>query len=420
MSSIRKILAYIITNDLKPICEQIVVGLSGFLAIVFLGRYSTSTELGIYSMVFGLIMFLRAIPDTLTFAAYSVRSQSIRLTQKSKYAFSTIILVLFLSVILACTIYSFSLLLQSNKYSHITESLQAASLICIFIYLKDFARHHSYAHNLLNTAFIISITTTGLQFIGYIYLISKYQLTSRTALYSMGISCLIVTVTWIFFSLRRIEINKLPAIYQDWRKNWHFGKWLLLSSTTGTFSNYFMPWIVSYYHTPSLTGKLAICTSIAGLANHIMVGLSNIITPRVSKAYANYGKHQLLESLKTSLYTIMITVGGCALVLAYSGQAINDYLYELRYPDMGIPISILAISVLVSALGMLFGNGILALNKNKYIFYADLSKMLSSLFSAFLLVPNYGLRGCVFAIFVGASVGTLVSFFSFRFCLRDA
>jgi O-antigen/teichoic acid export membrane protein len=396
--------------DLKPITDQVILGTSGFVTVIALGRYSDPAELGIYSLVIGLVMLFSSVPNGIVSKAFVVLIAGYESDRKTSYAYSSICLLLVLGTVITLLI-----LLPPWLFGHIfsntrlSEAMMVAGCICSIFYLKECLRQYAYAYSLHFEALQISAHSFALQTFGLILLIASNRLTVISVLILSGVSSLLVSFYWLYKWRNRFQRASYSEVKTDWKRNWIFGRWLSLAGFASTLTGYAMPWIVAIHVGPAGAGLLAASTSITGIANHFIAGLSNPLIVRAAVAYQSGGIAELVGTLFRGLILFLCLISGIVAFLFVYGQSLADFLYKSKYPEVGNIVEILSFSMLITCFGIVSGYGLLAINLSRITFWADISRLVTSLVIALLAVPIFGVVGGAWALLCGASVASLIN-----------
>ena len=104
----------------------------------------------------------------------------------------------------------------------------------------------------------------------------------------MGVACAVSGGTTFFLMRRSFAPNRGTAI-ADLRRNWSFGKWAFGSQLATLASGYGMPWMLALFLGTAATGRYAACLSIVMIANPLLIGLNNFLSPQAIHAYHTHG-----------------------------------------------------------------------------------------------------------------------------------
>ncbi len=111
-------------------------------------------------------------------------------------------------------------------------------------------------------------------------------LTAKTTFLTMGVSCLIASIGWLAGS-RSAFIFKTLHASELLPRHWNFGKWLLGGQVVGVFAQWASYWLLAFIASTVETGIFAACMSIVMLSNPLILGMGNILDPRLARAFSD-------------------------------------------------------------------------------------------------------------------------------------
>jgi O-antigen/teichoic acid export membrane protein len=223
----------------------------------------------------------------------------------------------------------------------------------------------------------------------------------------MGAACALACLAWFVLDRPRIQLVK-HRIVPDWRHNWSFGKWALRSFLVGNTTGPAMLWILGITVGTAATGLFGACTTIIGLTNVVMSGVSNVLTPQAAHAFAVGGAADLRRVLIRTAGFFVLTLGVFTLFVFASGDWLAVMVFGPAYAGSGPVLLALALSALMSSLGMVAGNGLWAIDQPRCNFVADVCCMATTLATAGVLIGSLGAVGAAIATLAGTTVAALV------------
>jgi O-antigen/teichoic acid export membrane protein len=401
------------------IADQAIVSLAGFATSVIIGRACGKAELGVYYLALSIILLARGIQEQLVSAPYMIYASRRRGDALASYSGSALVHQWTLTVLIvlalagaAAAIHNGSALQQLGPVAWVM--LAAAPLMLT----REFIRQFAFAHLQLGTAvffdFAVSTLQVGLLLVfawtGHLNVVLAYCIIAAAA----GVASL----AWIAVGRHRFTASP-GAVVADWRHNWAFGKWALASLLVGSTSPYFMPWILALAHGEAAAGLLGACTALVGLANMFVMGLSNFLSPKAARAYADGGVPELRRVLYKIAALFLAGLGTFCLVAIFAGEPLALLVYGDRFAGAGPVIALLACGMLVSSLGITAGNGLWALERPSANFAADLCSLTVTLAAAVALVPTLGVVGAAISTLAGTSAGTIVRLLTLRRLMKS-
>ena len=283
-----------VRTGMFSIFDQGVVSGTNFLTTLILARACSQEELGVYSLAWTIVLFLAAVQGNLITVPYTMYCHRRSGAALAEYAGSTLAHQLITSLAAVACFLGLSVLLSLGFGP---ARLRPAAWVLLgvipFLLLREYARRFTFAHLALATAITIDVVVAVLQ-LGTLLVLRQLGLLSAAAVYgAMG------------GGLRRrlpvLVVVRPPAdaflaagFCADWRRNWSFGKWALMSQLTG-LAFYVLPWMLAAVHGEAETGELAACSTLVGLSNLFVMGLNNFLMPKAARAFASGGPHALVR-----------------------------------------------------------------------------------------------------------------------------
>jgi O-antigen/teichoic acid export membrane protein len=203
----------------------------------------------------------------------------------------------------------------------------------------------------------------------------------------------------------------------DWRKNWMFARWALRSFLVGSTTPQIMLWIVSLTVGAAATGVLGACTTVTGVANVLLLGVANVLTPQAAHAYASGGPTELRRILCLATAVLFVPLSAFCLFVLVAGDWLMVLVFGSLFEGSGQTLFTLALSALMVSMGTVAGNGLWAIDQPKLNFVADGCAMGVTLISAALLVPKLGALGAALATLAGTSAAAVVRAITLLRCL---
>jgi O-antigen/teichoic acid export membrane protein len=395
--------------------DQAVVSGTSFLTRVLVGRICGPHELGLYSLGFSVVIIGYAVLGSLVFTPYMVYTNRTRGRRRRIYAGAALAQTVLLALIAVPGVLLLALGLRyGNEESGLHAVLWGLTTALPFILVREFTRRFSFAHFrtvqiLLLDVGVATLTLAGLLALGLVGLLS-----GQTAFLVIGLSCSFAVVVYLAYYRRDFRLR--PASWPvAFAKNWRFGRWVLGSELVSQLnSSTFLLWLLLFTLGEAASGVFAACASITLFVNPVLLSVSHILTPRVARAFAEGGHRELRHVVARAAALLGVTTGlFCTLVLLFGG-AVVKLLYGPQYAGHDMTIFVLALDVLVVAIGMAVGCGIYALDRPDLSFRAKIAAVCATFATAAVLVYPLGLLGLAMSLLVGSLCDLTVRIYCFR------
>ena len=382
--------------------DQVVVSGVNFITTVLLGRLCGPEELAKYSLGFTLIIIIFSVQETLITTPYTIYAHRLEEAALSEYRGAVLVQWGLLSALAMLTLAVWATVtLSSLGLPGLAPVLYVLSLFIPFYLLRNFARLLAFAHLDSNAALRIDLCAATMQLGAIIILSVKGLLSVMTIYLAIGAANAVVAVTWLAlfrneFTIRRQRI--LPAI----RHHVSFGSWSLASRIVSHLnSNILLLWLMVFVLGDTATGILAACMTIVGISNPFIIGIAQLLGPRIAQAFAESGLGEVLKVARKATIVIGLALGGfCCGALLFGENALR-FIYGGLYGGHSSIITVLSISVLASTISLPAACGLLAFERPDVNLKSSVVGLLLTLAVASALVRPMGLLGVVYGLLCG-------------------
>jgi O-antigen/teichoic acid export membrane protein len=392
--------------------DQGVVSGTNFFTTLILARTCSQDELGVYSLAWTIVLFLAAIQGNLITVPYTMYCHRRSGQALAQYAGSTLAHQLLTSLAAMACFFGLDVLLSLGCGP---ERLRAASWVLLgvipFLLLREYARRFAFAHLALATAITIDVVAAVLQ-LGTLLVLRQFGLLSAAAVYAaMGMACAVASLCWWFLDSQPMRFSRVRFLV-DWRRNWSFGKWAMLSQLTG-LAFYALPWMLASVHGEAATGELHACSNLVGLSNLFVLGLNNLLMPKAARAFSRQGAHSLFRVLRQTAACSFVVLGGMCVVVYFAGNTVAGIVFGAEYADTGPLLTVLALATLADAMGLTASTGLWAMDRPGMGIIGDVAQLIVTLGVALWLVFPMGAMGIAIALVAGRTTGASVRWLTF-------
>ena len=222
----------------------------------------------------------------------------------------------------------------------------------------------------------------------------------------MGVACGLACLVWYLAYPQRVLFVR-DRFVADGRRNWEFGKWALRSYLVGSTNSQVMLWIVTAAVSTAATGVFGACSTLIGMTNPVLLGISNVLTPQAARAYATGGADDLRGLLTRNAAFLVLALGAFCLFMLLAGNWLAALVYGPDYAGTRWILFVLALGMLANSLSVVTGNGLWAIDQPRSNFVADVCCLCVTLLAATLIIP-FGTLGAALAIFAGSASAAVV------------
>jgi len=403
---LRRSVSPTVRKGLTSLLDQALVNGGNFFVAVCLGRFGSRAELGVFALAVSLAYFARGLQQQMLSAPYMVYCQAKRGRTAARYAGSSFA---HQAIFTAATTLALAALLAAALWAAPAfASILAVLLFAApFVLLREQIRNWSFAHLEMKASLYLDAAVTAVQVGGTVLLARYGWLNAHTALAVLGVACAAASVGWMFLRRPHLALRAKLARFH-WLQNWSFAKWTFASHMLGGSTPYIMPWIVVFLSGEAATGMLAACNSLVGLSNTFLIGLSNYLSPRTARVYAQGGVESMARVLRENALLFSVVLGAFSVAMAVVGESLTQLVYGASFAGAGSVVFVLALSMWAVSLNMTAGNGLWAMNRPAANFRADVCTMVVSVAVSLFLTAAWGAFGAALGILAGSLAGGAV------------
>ncbi|MEX0716239.1 MAG: lipopolysaccharide biosynthesis protein [Planctomycetaceae bacterium] len=394
--------------------DQAIVSGTSFVTSVVLGRTCAKEELGVYFLALSVVMFVRGIQEQLVSAPYMIYCNRRAGDELAKYAGSSLIHQF---AVTALALAGLAGLLVCLGLGYGPAGLSATVWVLLgaapFLLLREFVRQYAFSHFRMRTAIAVDAVVAALQLGGLLALAATGMLSAPAIFAVMGAACAAACAIWWTLSRGEMRIGRARWL-PDWKHNWRFARWAAASQLVGCSAPYILPWVLAIAHGEAETGVLAACTTLVGLGNMFVMGLSNYLSPKAAHAFAHGGRDELTRVLWKTALLFSATLGSFLLFCLATGDWLAVFVYGDKYAGAGMVLALLAAGLWASSIAITAGNGLWAIERPQANFFADVCTLTATIVATALLVRPFGVVGIALASLIGSTTSAAVLCFTLR------
>ncbi|MFL5330792.1 MAG: MATE family efflux transporter [Gemmataceae bacterium] len=400
------------------IADQALVSGTNFFTTIALARYCGAEVLGVYQLGFTLLIVWMIAQESLVALPYTIQRHRPFAGTPSEFAGSSLLHQLLLSLLAMATLAvgALALSLQSG-----VPGLAAATgmlvIVVPLVLLREFARRFAFAHLQMAQAFVLDAAASILQLGGLAILATRGSLSANTAIATIGVSSALCGAVWLFFN-RSAFVVCWKLARGALRHNWSLGQWIFASQITIFVQAYFVHWLVAWKVGEAATGVYTACMQMVQFSNPLFLGISNALSPRTAQAFNESGGHEVRRVVyRTTLWLAAAMAVFCVVVFALGDDMLEWLYHGQQYEGHGHTVSILAVAMLITGLGMPASNALSAIRRADVNFWVGLLSAALTILLVPLLVSSWGLVGGAYGFLIGNVAATLGRWIAFEWLL---
>jgi len=387
--------------------QGIVSGLS-FATCSIIAIAGGRFELGVAHLALTILVLAMNLQGELINAPFTVYRQRRHPTERSAYTGSMFVHQAWLAVLSLLGTGGFLVALHCGfGPAHLIGPLWVLLAVMPFCLLHAFLRHLAFACFQFRVALAMDIAVAWLQLGAIMALFFAGALSVSSVFVAMGAASAIVCVGWYLVRPEPFEVVWRQC-WGDWRANWIFGRWAMLSHAVGCAMTYVLPWLLVALHDEAATGTLAACGKLSALAGTFVVGVAHYLTPRAVASYSSGGLPGLHRVLVATAGVFVLTVGGFCLIVFATGDLLLTSLFGDEFAGSAGVATVLSVAVLMNSLAVVAGNALWAIDRPQANLFGDVASLAATLAVAAWLVTGWGALGAAVAILVGGGIGAFV------------
>jgi O-antigen/teichoic acid export membrane protein len=394
------------------IVDQGVVSVLNVLTLVVIGRWSTATDLGVYSLAASVIVLLGSLVEALITGPYVVHLARMR-DRMDHYTGSMV------AHSAACGVLAASMLALvascvglSHSPSPIGGALWPLSAVAIPVIARETARRHAMAHNAPLKALVLDGGIAIAQMVLLALLAHQRAITSTSVLLALGLTSSIGALTY-WVTLRRGVRFHREDVLADLRLNMQIAGWLFGSQMTMIAQMAAGQWAVALTQGAAETGRLTAAISVAMVANPVVTGFSNLYLPEAARLVYLKG----IAALRRSAFSLGRVLAFCMLsycvAMHYAGLLLMRLIYARHYVETGVLVLLLSVAFSARVIGMPVYIGLWVMHRSKVNFVINVISW-AAIAGTIVALRRYGLAGAAIAIMSGEAATCAARWLAFR------
>jgi O-antigen/teichoic acid export membrane protein len=386
--------------------DQAVVSAASFLALILLARWSGPSEVGIYAIGVSILALLLAAQDSLITRPYVIQMPQAGDDLRER-AFGAMALGGLLSAVASLVLAACALtLFASGRHPEFAAILGALAAIIPFALLREYARRFSFAHFRMSHAFLLDTAVATVQFALLVWLGATGKLTAASAVAAAGVSCAAGGTAWLYLARKEFAVS-LQQIRTRLKESIGLGKWLFSSQLIIQIQGYATHWLSLLIAGATVTGIYAACVSVVALANPLLFGFYNILTPKSVRVLKVGGPAALRrQAVRDALFLAALMAAFTALVFALGSELMRLLYADDVYQGHGHTLTVLALGAMAAAAGAPASIALAAAERARAIAIATAGATLLNIVLVWALMTGWGLIGAAYGILIAEIAGS--------------
>jgi len=394
--------------------DQAIVSGTRFIASLMVGRICGANDLGSYSLAFTLLIVVLGAQQSLVAVPYTVFGNRLEGEDRAISGGNGVIQALLFTLLSALFLTSIGVALHLGFGPAGLEPVVWVLVGVIpFALLQDLGRRYAFAHLQMGLATFLDIIVAVMQIGGLAILAASGSLTPCSAYATLGIGSCLAGVVWLVVFRKNLLFRRGSQL-AELKRNWHFGKWLFGAITSSMLNGYIMYWFVAFALDNTATGIYAACMTVLLFSNPFLMGMSNVLTPRAARAYAEGGNRELLRVVfKTTWFIGSVMTAFCVVVAIWGGKLVAVLFGGQQYQGHGDTVAVLALGFLAGALSLPAIDGLVAHGRPDINFKTSLFGLVVKIVMGAALVSYFGILGAAIGSLIGSAAMSIIRWLVF-------
>ena len=391
--------------------DQVLVSSASFLTTLIVGRFGSDHELGLLGLGTAVALTVASVLESVVCFPYIFRASRREPGTLADYTGSALLHTVLLSAVTTLALVGAILGGGDLMPSGLPSVLWVICFTIFFFLVRIFIRRHYLLQMDLRGLIAYDAIAFVVQAGVLAAAIGRGRVTGIAGQWSIGLSCAVVSIYWLW------KERKTFSLTRHWQshfsENWDFGKLVLAAQAFYALHNQILVWILAALHGTNLAGQFVASFSVVMLNNPFVLGLMNIVAPRVSHAFSEGGAPRVRQVVWENLKFMMAGVTAILILLVLLGAPILQFLFGQQYGGQQLTISLLAIAVFAEANCKTVEHGLLALDKPQFVAWVNVVRFVLTAVIALVLIPRYKVVGASAALAIAdvAASGMMFVYF---------
>ena len=373
------------------IADQMLISATNFVTMVLLARGLGPAAFGVFSLVYGAMLFVNSLQGALIVQPHSVLSAARKGQEAIDYTMSTAVgQVLFagLAAVISAAAGGVSYLAGWP-----TTHLLLALAPCIAAWqLQEFTRRVLYDERRLSAAFANDVISYGGQTVAVAALWAWDLLTAPVALYAiMGTSALAAAVG--LWQLRASLAGRFSA--SVFTENWRFGKWLAGAEIGYWVSSQLYMYLTGILVGTAATGVLRAGYVIFGPTRIFGFFLRTVLPNRFARTLASEGDEAMHAQVRLVWTVAAPLMAAYCLLIAVFADPLVRLLYGPEFAGHSMVVVLFSVSAFIALMTCVISSALRAKRLSRHLFVSQAYASLVAVPVGWALIKLWGVEGAV-------------------------
>jgi O-antigen/teichoic acid export membrane protein len=394
------------------VIDQGITALGSLIPVILLGRLAGANDLGIFSLAVSAALFASIASQSLFLSGYPIfRAQS-----RDESALYTSYVVAFGLAGQLVLVPVYLAVLYWTSAEGAAGSLAAVAFV-VATTLRSYLRTLSLARRDLPE--ILALDTLALVILSL--LLASLALQGAVSVWSVFLALAaanaIFAVAWGIGYAKEVSFH-IAGMREYFTRSVVFGRWALAGVGFGSVPYYLTPWLLALLRGTEETAVFAAASTVVGLANHALIGLTRGIEARTAEAFHNGRTAALRESIRRTAWIVMPGLTAIVIVIWLTAGLLGALVLPSHAQEAAAVARILSVALLIGSIRVIAGNGLWAMSLPRATFPADFTRGVVCVVFGVAGAWYAGAIGCAVAVLLGDAISSVMVVARYRAELR--
>lgn len=386
-----------------------------FLGNVELARTQSKEEYGIFALTYSVFTFLAGLHNGVILETYTVYGSGRYNARFAEYARLLWRSNAWLGLVLTGIISIVCGALYWVKAALASPTILGLALASGFLLTATFVRRTFYIRNRPDLAARFSLVFFA-TCAGLLWLAIRMRILS--GFYVFVIAAVAWVTAGIFLARELPGEAEARVSFTDgepgyWSEHWKYSRWVLVTALVFQLTSQMYYWLSAGILSVKETGDLRAMYNLVGPVDQVLIAISFLVLPIMSRRAASRGMPGVLPVWKAYCGGSLLVTGGFAACVNLFGKPVMHFLYAGKFDDVAPLLGMLALLPVVMAIGNTMNTALKAVEKPKLVFYAYVCSGSTTVLLGAPLVSHFGLRGAVYGLLLSTAAYTVALAVSF-------
>jgi O-antigen/teichoic acid export membrane protein len=404
-----------IRQGVTTVLDQGVASLTNFATGVIVARGASSDEFGLYSLAASVLLLLTGLQSALVSLPYNVYCMRVPDEERRRYTGDVLLHQVALSLGVAAVVAPAGLAVGwLGRGDGLAAVLLVVALVAPFALAREFGRQVFFTRLRFGSALRLDLAAAVVQLLGLTLLWTSGRLSARSAYVATGLASCVAAALWLVPARPLITLRPGRTTLAHFRMNWATGRWSLGATAVSVLAAQMYPWLIATSRGLAEAGTLAACAGIVAMTNPLLIGMGNLLSPRIMHAFSEGGLAAVERVARTGLLLfLLVMVIMCPLLFLAGGELLGR-VYGPRYASNGFTLGLLSVALVADWISLPAHYALLVTDRADVMLKANLLVVAVNAVLGFALVRLLGPPGAALGLLTGNALASAFKWREYR------